>query len=308
MELWRTEVIEGRRPEVLSGRSFALALALHLAAFAVFWIVAACHGLFDKKETIGPIDLTVVVNENLDGKEKEPPPLVNPTPEPPPPPKPKPRPKPEPKKPDPPKALEQIVTNVVKAVEKKDEKREEKPKPKPRPKPEPKKPERPRKTAKELREERMKRIRDRMKSVNKKVTIEVKDAKASGDGRTARQTLSQAEIKRLLNAGYRPGTENQLASNEKQRCLSLIQMAIEDKWEALSPKVGRNGTVLLSVQFNSAGGLVNVRLAKGCGDALSDQAALSVARAVTRIQGLSAEFLAEFRREPLTIRYNVRGR
>ena len=53
---------------------------------------------------------------------------------------------------------------------------------------------------------------------------------------------------------------------------------------------------------------MNVRLAKGCGDALSDQAALSVARAVTRIQGLSAEFLAEFRREPLTIRYNVRGR
>ena len=86
MELWRTEVIEGRRPEVLSGRSFALALALHLAAFAVFWIVAACHGLFDKKETIIPIDLTVVVNENLDGKENEPPPLVNPTPEPPPPP------------------------------------------------------------------------------------------------------------------------------------------------------------------------------------------------------------------------------
>ena len=173
MELWRTEVIEGRRPEVLSGRSFALALVLHLAAFAVFWIVAACHGLFDKKETIIPIDLTVVVNENLDGKENEPPPLVNPTPQPPPPPKPKPRPKPEPKKPDPPKALEQIVTNVVKAVVKKDEKREEKPKPQKK-RPEPKKPERPRKTAKELREERMKRIRDRMKSVNKKVTIEVK--------------------------------------------------------------------------------------------------------------------------------------
>lgn len=308
MELWRTEVIEGRRPEVLSGRSLALALALHLAAFAVFWIVAACQGLFEKKETIVPIDLTVVVNENLDGKEDEPPPLVNPTPEPPPPPKPKPRPKPVEKKPEPPKALEQIVTNVVKTVkkeEKKDEKREEKPKPK---KEKPKPPEPPKKTAEERRKERMKRIRDRMKTVNKKVTIEVKDAKASGDGRTARQTLSPAEIQRRLNAGYRPGTENTLAANEKQRCLSLIQMAIEDKWETLSPKVGRNGTVLLSVQFNSAGGLVNVRLVKGCGDALSDQAALSVARAVTSIRGLSAEFIAEFRREPLTIRYNVRGR
>lgn len=304
MELWRTEVIEGRRPQVLSAVTVIVALALHLAVFAVFGLFA----LFtDKKgpETIIPIDLTVVVNENLDGKEDEPPPLVNPPPPEPPKPKPKPRPKPAEKKPDPPKPLEQIVTNVVKSVEKKKDEPKKAPEKK---KPEPKKPDPPKKTAKELREERMKRIRDRMKTVNKPVTIEVKNAKASGNGRTARQTMSRAEIERLLRQGYRPGTENRLAANEKQRCLSLIQMAIEDKWEAISPKVGNNGMVLLSVQFNSAGGLVNVRLAKGCGDALSDQAALAVARAVTSIPGLSAEFIAEFRKEPLTIRYNVRGR
>lgn len=304
MELWRTEVIEGRRPQVLSAVTVIVALALHLAVFAVFGLFA----LFtDKKgpETIIPIDLTVVVNENLDGVENEPPPLKNPPPPEPPKPKPKPRPKPAEKKPDPPKPLEQIVTNVVKSVEKKKDEPKKAPEKK---KPEPKKPEPPKKTAKELREERMKRIRDRMKTVNKPVTIEVKNAKASGNGRTARQTMSRAEIERLLRQGYRPGSENRLAANEKQRCLSLIQMAIEDKWEAISPKVGNNGMVLLSVQFNSAGGLVNVRLAKGCGDALSDQAALAVARAVTSIPGLSAEFIAEFRKEPLTIRYNVRGR
>lgn len=304
MELWRTEVIEGRRPQVLSAVTVIVALALHLAVFAVFGLFA----LFtDKKgpETIIPIDLTVVVNENLDGVENEPPPLKNPPPPEPPKPKPKPRPKPAEKKPDPPKPLEQIVTNVVKSVEKKKDEPKKAPEKK---KPEPKKPEPPKKTAKELREERMKRIRDRMKTVNKPVTIEVKNAKASGNGRTARQTMSRAEIERLLRQGYRPGSENRLAANEKQRCLSLIQMAIEDKWEAISPKVGNNGMVLLSVQFNSAGGLVNVRLAKGCGDALSDQAALAVARAVTSIPGLSAEFIAEFRKEPLTIRYNVSGR
>ena len=304
MELWRTEVIEGRRPQALSAVTVIVALALHLAVFAVFGLVAR---FTDKKgpETIPPIELTVVVNENLDGVENEPPPLKNPPPPEPPKPKPRPRPKPSEKKPDPPKPLEQIVTNVVKSVEKKKDEPKKAPEKK---KPEPKKPEPPKKTAKELREERMKRIRDRMKTVNKPVTIEVKNAKASGNGRTARQTMSRAEIERLLRRGYRPGTENQLAANEKQRCLSLIQMAIEDKWEAISPKVGNNGTVLLSVQFNSAGGLVNVRLAKGCGDALSDQAALAVARAVTSIPGLSAEFIAEFRKEPLTIRYNVRGR
>lgn len=304
MELWRTEVIEGRRPQVLSVRTVAVALALHLAVFLVFGLFALFTD--EKKEAIIPIDLTVVVNENLDGEENEPPPLVSPPPEPPKP-KPKPRPKPAERKPDPPKALEQIVTNVVKSVEKRRDEPKKAPEKKPEPK-EPKKPEPPKKTAKELREERMKRIRARMKTVNKPVTIEVKNAKESGNGRTARQTRSRAEIERLLRQGYRPGTETRLVSSEKQRCVSLIQMAIEDKWDALSPKVGNNGMVVLSVQLSSAGGLVNVRLVKGCGDALSDRAALSVARAVTSIPGLSAEFVAEFRKEPLTIRYNVEGR
>lgn len=323
MELWRTEVIEGRRPAVLSAATLCAAVVLHLLAFAVFWVVAVANGLFEKKEVIVPIDLSVVVNENLDGVEGEPPPLVNPAPpEPPKPPepKPKPRPKPEKPKPEPPKPLEQIVTNVVKQTEqKKPPKKEDPPKKDPPKKDEPKKdepkkdepkkkPEPPKKTKAQLRQERLDRIRSGTKTVNKPVAIEVKDAKASGNGKTARQTRSRAEIERMLNQGYRPGTENRVAESEEQRCLSLIQMAIEDRWDAMKPKVGRDGTVVLQVRFNSAGGFSEVRLQSGCGDALSDQAALSVARAVTSIRGLSAEFVAKFRREPLTVRYNVRGR
>lgn len=305
MELWRTEVIEGRRPQVLSAVTVIVALALHLAVFAVFGLFA----LFtDKKgpETIIPIDLTVVVNENLDGVENEPPPLKNPPPPEPPKPKPKPRPKPAEKKPDPPKPLEQIVTNVVKSVEKKKDEPKKAPEKK---KPEPKKPEPPKKTAKELREERMKRIRDRMKTVNKPVTIEVKNAKASGNGRTARQTMSRAEIERLLRQGYRPGTENQVAANEKQRCLSLIEMVLRDRWGALgAEKNARVGVIVsLSFQLNSAGGLVNVRLAKGCGDVRTDQTALAVARTVTSIPGLSADFIAEFSKNSIILNYKVGG-
>lgn len=305
MELWRTEVIEGRRPQALSAVTVTVALALHLAVFAVFGLVAR---FTDKKgpETIPPIELTVVVNENLDGVENEPPPLKNPPPPEPPKPKPKPRPKPAEKKPDPPKPLEQIVTNVVKSVEKKKDEPKKAPEKK---KPEPKKPEPPKKTAKELREERMKRIRDRMKTVNKPVTIEVKNAKASGNGRTARQTMSRAEIERLLRQGYRPGTENQVAANEKQRCLSLIEMVLRDRWGALgAEKNARVGVIVsLSFQLNSAGGLVNVRLAKGCGDVRTDQTALAVARTVTSIPGLSADFIAEFSKNPIILNYKVGG-
>ena len=287
-------MIEGKRPKVLGGGNVVIAIAVHVLAFLGFYVFAAFHGLFDKPEEIVPIDLTVVVNENLDGKENEPPPLKKPEP-----PKPKPpKPKPKPKEPEKPKALEQIVTNIVKSVDKKQEKPEKK---------EEKKPEPQKKTAKELREERMKQMRESAKTINKKVTIEVKNA-PSGDGRTAKKTLSDAQIRDLLNKGYKPGTSEQLATSGMQRCLSLIQMAIKEKWDRLSPKIGNNGTVLLSVQFNSSGGLVNVRLAKSCGDKLSDDAALSVARSVSAIPGLSDEFKSRFRREALTIRYYVSNR
>ena len=309
MELWRPEVLEGRRPNVFSVRTVVAAVVLHLAVFACFWVVAALNGLFDPKEVVVPIDLTVVVNENLDGVEGEPPPLVNPAPpEPPKPPEPKPKPQPKPK-PEPPKPLEQIVTNVVKQTErKKPPKKDDPPKKDSPKKDEPKKEDPPKKTKAQLRQEHLDRIRSGTKTVNKPVAIEVKGAKASGNGKTARQTMTKAEIERMLNSGVRPGTENRLAGSEEQRCLSLIQMAIEDRWDAMKPKVGRDGTVVLQVRFNSAGGFSEVRLQSGCGDALSDQAALSVARAVTSIRGLSAEFIAKFRREPLTVRYNVRGR
>ena len=318
MGLGWTDSYEPPRPKVLSARSIGLALALHLAVFAAFFVIAKVQGLFVKKETIIPIDLTVIVNENLDGVDNEPPPVLNPPkPEPP---KPKAKPKKteeqKPKEKEPPKPLEQIVTNIaVKVAKDKKDKNDQKDKDKKdkdkEKKPEEKRPEKkeetPKKTAAELRKERLERIRKNAKVTNKSVKIEVPNATKSGNGRTGKQTMSEAEIRKLLSQGYRPGTQNQIATDEKQRCLSLIQMAIEDRWEKMIPKVGRDGTVLLSVQFNSAGGLVNVRLAKSCGDNLSDQAALAVARSVTSIRGLSAEFLAEFRKEPVTIRYRVRG-
>lgn len=296
MEVWRSEVIEGRRPEVLGWGNVVLAVVIHVLAFAGFYIFAVFNGLFDKPIEVVPIDLTVVVNENLDGKENEPPPLQNTEPEKPKPPRPKPS---KPKEAEKPKELEKVVTNVVIKVEKKEDKTKGDKKPV--------KPVKPEKTAKERRKERLKEMRNSAKTVNKKVTIEVNNA-PSGDGRTAKKTLTDAQIKDLLNKGYKPGTSEQIAKDELQRCISLIQMAIKDKWNQLAPKIGNDGTVQLSVRLNTSGGLVDVHLAKSCGDRLSDEAALSVARRVTSIHGLSAEFISRFGREALTIRYYVSNR
>ena len=76
----------------------------------------------------------------------------------------------------------------------------------------------------------MKKMRASAKQVNKKITIEVKNS-PSGDGRTAKKTLSDAEIRRLLNSGYKPGRSEQLATSDAQLGFSLIKMAFEAKWD-----------------------------------------------------------------------------
>ena len=69
MEVW----IDEKRPDVMCTANVVLALVIHVACFLGFFLFARIH--FKPKETVIPIDLTVVVNENLDGNENEPPPL-----------------------------------------------------------------------------------------------------------------------------------------------------------------------------------------------------------------------------------------
>ena len=294
MEIWRVGYGEEKLPAPISGRTLALALLVHFALFAVFWIFAVCHGLFDKKEEIIPIDLTVVVNENLNGKENEPPPLKKVEPEPP---KPKPKPKPKVKEPEKPKELEKIVTNIVAKVDKKEEKPEKKP--------EKKEPEKPKKSAKELREERMKKMRESAKQVNKKVTIEVKTAKESGNGRTAKKTLSDAEIQKLLNMGYKPGTSEQLATSDAQLGYSLIKMAFEEKWEK-PPWTDTLRPMTIRVWFGPGGRIVNYKLESSSGDARADQSIKSAASRVGSVQGLPPAFIDKYRSSGVPVRFTVK--
>ena len=286
MEIWRVGYGDERLPAVISRRTLTLALAIHLAFFAVFWIFAVCHGLFDDKEEIIPIDLTVVVNENLNGKEDEPPPLKNPEPEKP---KPKPKPKPKVKEPEKPKELEKIVTNIVTKVEKKEEKKE---------------PEKPKKTAKELREERMKKMRESAKVVNKKVEITVSNAK-SGNGRTDKKTLSNAEIQKLLNMGYKPGKSEQLATSDAQLGYSLIKMAFEEKWEK-PPWTDTMRPMTIRVWFGNGGRIVNYKLEASSGDAKADQSIKSAASRVGSVPNLPTAFIDKYRSSGVPVRFTVK--
>ncbi|MBR2487857.1 MAG: TonB C-terminal domain-containing protein [Kiritimatiellae bacterium] len=291
MEIWRPENPDEREPKVLSAANLCIAVALHVALFAGFWVFAVFHGLFDKEEEIIPIDLTVVVVENLDGKEDEPPPLKKP--EPPPPPKPKPKPKPEPKKPDPPKELEKIVTNVVAKVDKK--------------KDEPKKTEKkedPKKTKEELREERMKRMRESAKVVNK-TTVVKEPTKPQPNGRTDRKILTDAEIAKLLNQGYKPGRSTNLASNAEQLAYSLIKEAFGRKWDK-PPWTDTLKPMTIRVWFGGGGRIVGHKIERSSGDIRADQSIKAAAERVGAIPALAPEFIEKYRKSGVPVQFTVK--
>ena len=140
---------EPKKPEVLGVRNLTIAVALHVSLFLLAYLFAKVS--VKPKETAIPIDLTVVVQENLDGNEDEPPPLSPPEPTPPPPTQPKA--KPVDRVETPPK-VDSKVDAVVKTPEKT--------KPEPPPKEvKPKPIEKPKKTAEQLRKEKEERERKR---------------------------------------------------------------------------------------------------------------------------------------------------
>ena len=281
MEIWRVGSDTAARPKVLNGHNLSVALVLHVAFFAVFWIYSVFHGLFDKKEEIVPIDLTVVVVENLNGKEDEPPPLKKPESPPPPkpkPPKPKPpKPKPKPKEPEKPKELEKIVTNIVRKVEKKETKK-------------------PEKTKAELRKEQMERIRKSTKQVNTTTVVQQQP-----NGRTDKRPLNWKE---LLNKGYKPGKTTNLAANEEQLGYSLIKQSFEAKWNK-PPWTDTMKPMVIRVWFGNGGKIVNYRLVSSSGDARADQSIKSAAARVIAIPALPAGFIDKYRTSGVPVRFTV---
>ena len=287
--IYGIEENEMKKPEVLGARSVGMAVALHIVAFLLLYLFAMLH--LKPRETVIPIDLTVVVNENLDGEENEPPPLNNP------PPKveqPKPTPPPAPPK------VEEKIEAVEQIVEKKPEKPKEKPpeKPKEEKKPDPPKPE---KTKEQLMQERMERMRNSAKEVKNPPKIIVKN-QPSGNGKTDKQKMSEAEIRKLLNQGYKPGTSTQLAASEEQRCISLIREAFYAKWNR-PPWSADLKEMHLKVRFGDNGRVLGYQLEKRSGDPKADSTVLQAAALVPSVPGLSLDFLTK--NPSVTIRFKV---
>lgn len=276
---------EESRPSAFNVVYFVAAIIVHLVLFLSIWYIGTREDE-EEKEIVIPMELMVVVNENLDGVENEPPPETPPQSEPdPPPPDP-------PKEPDPPPPDEPEITEavVLKPDKPKPPDPPKPPKPPEPPKP-PKQPEKP-KPPEKTREQRLAEMRSS--------TTKVKTPPPRNNGRTEKRPQ---DWEKLLNAGYKPGPTNQgLDASEEARCLALIRQAFYSRWDrpAWTSSLRK---MCLSVQFGSGGRVVGYSLTQSSGDASADRTVLRAASQVSHVRGLSSSFIEKHR--TVIVRFEV---
>ena len=210
---------------LFSPGTVATSVLLHVLCFGAF-AALSCSALKHKPEEIEVMDITVVIDENLD------------------------------KPPD-------------------DLKPDDKPKPPP-PAPKP-----------FVKGQRTKRTEPKKPEF-------VKGQRAVGNGPRTEKKLSEDEIRRLLAMGARPGTRNQVPTDELSRCFSLIKMKFCDIWDRQKPAWSPNlGVAQLQLTFGPGGRVVKSGLVKSSGDAEVDRSILSAARTMGAVAGLTVDFLRE---------------
>lgn len=246
-------------PKLFAPAHLLAAVAVHLLLFGLLWVC----GILRPEDAVAEeeeeaIECLVVVHENLDGEEDEPPPEREVTPSPP-----DPEPEPEPPPPEPEPVEEDPVVIP-----------EDPPKPDPpKPKPDPPKPPKP------TREEQMARIRN--------ATTVVTPPRFNG-----RTEERPDDWRKLLAAGATSSNRNQgLDANEEQLCKGLIKKAFHDKWQPRPAWTADLRKMTLSVTFDGQGRVTAYRLVGSSGDPAADQTVLNAAKRVGRVSGLTAEFL-----------------
>lgn len=274
-------------------RIFTYSAAFHglILLLALIFCTDGCINRPPQEEII-PMEFLVVTEENAaDVLAEEPndvvepevepgPPAPDPLPELPPPPDPlpelppEPEPLPPPPVPDPPK-----------------------PKPKPEKKVEPKKPEK----------------KPKPKKPTYKKPAEIKIGKRVGPVTTGKKNpkkaatekaLSKEEIAKLLAAGAKSGSKNQIPPNDASRCYGVIQRAFQDACNQYGLETSPTGEEPeVSITFGPNGAVRSIKIAKTSGNQAYDGQILQACKQVRRVSGLSQDFLKTY--STVTLRLNI---
>lgn len=261
-----------------SGRTIGFAVAANAVIFALLGSVSfnGCLSA-QRQEDIIPMDFVVVTEENAadvlaetpnDAVEPEPQPQPEPAPPPPPPP---PDPEPAPA-----------------------------PKPEPQPAPAPEKPKAEPQKAPE--KPKWKAVSAKEIKIGKRVGPVTSGKKDKTKAATARK-LSEAEIRRLLAAGARPGNKNQVPPNEASRCYGVIARAFREACEGTLEASPTGRAPKLRVSLAAGGAVKGITVAESSGDRAFDAQVLAACRQVRRIAALPESFLEAY--TSVTIRVDV---
>ena len=266
----------------LTWRTFGIAFAVHAALFLFFWAMGVIT--FRKPDVIIPIDMTIVPpwaqqTDDPDPDPAPPPPEVKQV-------------KPLPKAPEPEKVEAKPKVEAVEQVSEKKKKVDLR-----RGKQLHKTPPKPKQPEKKLKDT-AKVITPKPVPVERPPDLKIPDTvKRFGKGTATDKPLSNIDMKKMLEQGYRYGAKNQIATSEAQRCVSLIQAAILREWDKESFK-WFSGLRPIEVDFSlGPGGLVRgFFIRTGSGDAEVDRTAVSALNRLKgqKIYGLTAQFLEQF--------------
>ena len=117
---------------------------------------------------------------------------------------------------------------------------------------------------------------------------------------TTAKALSAEEIKKLLNAGAKPGVKNQVPPDETSRCLALIKQALDAVWEQPGGAGGSSRPVVLDIRLETNGRIAGYNIRQSSGNPAFDKTVLQAAAICPPIRGLSAGFLQRYDTIPIS--------
>ena len=138
-----------------------------------------------------------------------------------------------------------------------------------------------------------------------KTTVIVQTSRPQPNGKTDKKTLSDAEIKKLLDAGYKPGRSTNIAASVEQFAYSLIKQTFEAKWDP-PPWTDTLKPMVIRVWFGSGGRIIDSRIEKSSGDIRADQSLKVVASRVRAIPSLPEEFIKKYGRKGVPLNFTVK--
>lgn len=150
------------------------------------------------------------------------------------------------------------------------------PEPKPEPKPKPKR---------------------KIEVSRKRVTRKVESSKPQ-----KQNTLSEEEIRKLLAAGATASDRTSIPG-EDQRNLAVIKKTLDAAWQKPSKASAGGAEAILKIWLETDGRIRRVSLSSRSGNPVLDQSVEAAGNRVTRIHGLTPDFVR--RRSPVTIAFSV---